>query len=81
LLHIPTIHFAAVIVSLIREGRIDGWLFDNHPMMNAPPPQGYMWSLGLLYLVLVVVVIVLYFPSRWYWRRKSSDPEKWMRYI
>ena len=81
LLHIPAIHFAAVIVSLIRERRIDAWLFDNHPMMNGPPPQGYMWSLGLLYLVFIVVVTVLYFPARWYWRRKSTHPARWMRYV
>jgi len=81
LLHIPTIHFAAVIVSLIREGRVDSWLFENHPMMSPPPPTDYMWPLSLLYLVFVVVVAVLYFPSRWYWRRKSTNPATWMRYI
>jgi len=81
LLHIPTIHFAAVVVSLIREGRVDGWLFENHPMMSPPPPPGYTWSLGLLYLVFVTVVTVLYFPSRWYWRMKSTEPSRWMRFI
>src|SRR5256885_15305429 len=81
LLHIPAIHFAAVIVSLIRERHIDAWLFDNHPMMNGPPPQDYMWSLGLPYVVFIVVVTVLYFPSRWYWRRKSTHPTGWIRYV
>ena len=81
LLHIPAIHLAAVIVSLIREGRVDPWLFANHPMMNPPPPDGYIWSLGLLYLVFVIVVALLYFPSRWYWQRKSTNPAKWMRYV
>ena len=81
LLHIPTIHFAAVIVSLIREGRVDVWLFENHPMMSPPPPPGYMWSLGLLYLVWLIVIVALYFPSNWYWKRKSTNPAKWMRFI
>lgn len=81
LLHIPAIHLAAVIVSLVRERRVDGWLFENHPMMNPPPPPDYMWSLGLLYLVWLLVVGVLYFPSRWYWQRKTTAPSKWMRYI
>jgi len=81
LLHIPAIHLAAVIVSLIRERKIDEWLFHNHPMMNGPSPEGYMWSLGLLYLVFALVVALLYFPSRWYWRRKSTNPARWMRYI
>ena len=81
LLHIPAIHLAAVIVSVIREGRVNPWLFENHPMMSPASPPGYMWSLGLLYLVFATVVVVLYFPSRWYWSRKSYRPAKWMRYI
>jgi uncharacterized membrane protein len=81
LLHIPVIHFAAVIVSLIREGKVDSWLFANHPMMNPPPPDGYMWSLALLYAVFIIVIAVLYWPSRWYARRKATNPAAWMRYI
>ncbi len=58
--HIPMIHAAAIGVSLIREGRIDPWLFANHPMMPPPPPPGYTWSLSLLYLVWGIVVSILY---------------------
>jgi uncharacterized membrane protein len=81
MLHIPTIHFAAVIVSLVRERMADPWLFTNHPMMNPPPPDGYRWSLGLLYAVFVIVIIVLYWPCRAYARRKATNPAPWMRYI
>jgi uncharacterized membrane protein len=81
LIHIPAIHLAAVIVSLVREGNVEPWLFANHPMMNPPPPDGYMWRLSLLYAVFIVVVAVLYFPCRWYARRKATAPAPWMRYI
>jgi uncharacterized membrane protein len=81
LLHIPAIHLAAVIVSWVREGRADPWLFTNHPMMNPPAPDGYMWKLSLLYFVFAVVVGLLYFPCRAYARRKMSSPSRWMRYI
>jgi uncharacterized membrane protein len=81
LLHIPAIHLAAVIVSLAREGRVNPWLFSNHPMMNPPPPEGYTWSLALLYAVFVIVVALLYVPCRWYARRKAQNPAPWMRYI
>jgi uncharacterized membrane protein len=81
LLHIPTIHLAAVIVSLVREGRADPWLFTNHPMMNPSPPEGYMWSLALLYTVFVGVIAALYLPCRAYARRKATNPAPWMRYI
>ena len=81
LIHIPAIHLAAVIVSLVREGNVEPWLFANHPMMNPPPPDGYMWRLSLLYAVFIVVVAMLYFPCRWYARRKATAPAPWMRYI
>ena len=42
------------------------WLFANHPMGNPPAPDGYTWSLGLLYLVWVAAVVLLYFPCRWF---------------
>ena len=81
LLHIPTIHLAAVIISLVREGRVNPWLFTNIPMMSPEPPEGYTWSLALLYAVFIVVIAVLYFPCRWYARRKATNPAPWMRYI
>jgi len=81
LLHIPAIHFAAVLVSLVREGRVDPWLFANHPAMSPPPPEGYMWKLSLLYAVFVVMIAVLYLPCRWYARKKATNPAPWMRYI
>jgi uncharacterized membrane protein len=81
LLHIPTIHLAAVLISGARDGKVDRWLFANHPMMNPPPPPGYTWSLWLLYAVFVVVIAVLYWPSRWYAQRKATNRAGWMKYI
>ena len=72
LLHIPVIHLAAIAVSLIREGQINRWLFGNHPMAPPPVPEGYAWSLILLYLVFALYVIVLYFPCRWFARVRSE---------
>jgi hypothetical protein len=60
LLHIPVIQAAALVVSLVREGRVNPWLFGNHPMMPPPVPGGSTWSLPLLYLVFAVVVAILY---------------------
>jgi uncharacterized membrane protein len=81
LLHIPTIHAAALIVSLIREGHVNPWLFGNHPMRPGPVPDGYLWSLPLLYLVFAVVVVLLYFPCRWYGNLKVRHRDSWLRYI
>ncbi len=65
-LHIPLIHFAAIIVSLLRTGSVSPWLFMNHPVMNPPAQPEYVWSLGLLYLVWVIVAMALYLPCRWF---------------
>ena len=79
LLHIPLIHTAACVVSLIREGRVDPWLFGNLPVDPPPLPAGYMWSLPLLYLVFVICVTVLYFPCRAYARVRSRHA--WLAYL
>jgi uncharacterized membrane protein len=81
LLHIPLIHAAALVVSVVREGTVNPWLFANHPMMPPPVPAGYTWSLGLLYLVFVLVVAILYVPCRWYARIKAQHPESWLRFL
>jgi uncharacterized membrane protein len=65
-LHIPLIHVAAILVSLIRTGSVTPWLFGNHPMEPPEQPPGYQWSLGLLYLVTAVCVLVLYVACRWW---------------
>jgi hypothetical protein len=63
-LHIPLIHALAVAVSLVREGGVNPWLFANHPMGSPPPPDGYQWSLPLLYLVWSVAIVLLYAVTR-----------------
>jgi uncharacterized membrane protein len=82
LLHIPLIHIAAIAVSLVREGRVNPWLFGNHPYMPPELPEGYMWSLPLLYLVTVIVVALLYIPCRWFAAVKERRPDlRWLGYI
>jgi len=81
LLHIPLIHAAACVVSLLREGHINAWLFANHPLDPGPQPPGYMWSLPLLYLVYAVCLVLLYFPCRWYANLKATKRTKLLSYI
>jgi uncharacterized membrane protein len=82
LLHIPLIHLLACVVSLLRTGAVNPWLFANHPMMNPPPPPGYTWSLPLLYLVTAVAIVLLYFPCRWFARLKDRRRDlTWLSYL
>jgi uncharacterized membrane protein len=80
-LHIPLIHALALVVSEIRTGTVDPWLFTNHPMANPPAPDGYTWSLGLLYLVWAIAVVILYFASRWYADLKARRSDWWLKYL
>jgi peptidoglycan/LPS O-acetylase OafA/YrhL len=81
LLHIPLIHAAACVVSLVREGHVDPWLFANHPMDPGPPPPGYTWNLPLLYVVFVICVCALYLPCRWYARVKREGRSPLLSYL
>lgn len=81
LLHIPVIHVAAIVVSWLREGRVNPWLFGNHPMAPPPVPEGYTWSLWLLYAVFAVCVAVLYVPCRAFARLRAERRAAWMAWF
>ena len=80
-LHIPLIHALALIVSAVRTGGISPWLFADHPMGTPPPPEGYAWSLSLLYLVWAVAIVMLYAACRWYANLKARRTDWWLRYV
>jgi uncharacterized membrane protein len=81
MLHIPLIHALALVVSKIRLGFVSPWLFTNHPMGNPGPPDGYMWSLPLLYLVWAIAIVLLYFACRWFAELKAKRDDWWLRYL
>jgi uncharacterized membrane protein len=80
-LHIPLIHFIALIVSKVRMGTVVPWIFANHPLGSGRPPAGYQWSLGLLYLIWLVVVVILYFACRWYADVKAKSRSSLLAYL
>ena len=81
LLHIPLIHLVALGIALVRTPEQVGWLFANFPMRPGPPPEGYRWSLGLLYVVTAGVTAALYVPCREYARLKSRAALGWLTYL
>jgi uncharacterized membrane protein len=81
MLHIPLIHALALPVSKIRLGIVSPWLFTNHPMGNPEPPEGYVWSLPLLYVIWGVTIFLLYFACRWFAALKGRRNDWWLQYI
>jgi uncharacterized membrane protein len=81
MLHIPLIHALALVVSKIRLGYVSPWLFTNHPMGNPEPPEGYVWSLPLLYLVWAIAIVLLYFACRWFAALKARRNDWWLQYL
>jgi uncharacterized membrane protein len=80
-LHIPLIHALALVVSLVRFGQVSPWLLANHPMRAGPVPEGYGWSLPLLYLVWALTILILYFPCRWFAGLKARRTDWWLSYL
>lgn len=80
-LHIPLVHALAIVVSIILMGSVSPWLFANHPMGNPPPPDGYTWSLWVLYLVWALAIAILYFACRLFAGFKSKRKSPWLSYL
>jgi uncharacterized membrane protein len=80
LLHIPLIHISAIIVNEI--SGITGYTQAYNSAPYVFMPEGQRWSLGLLYLVFVIDVVILYFLCRWYVRYKFAHPQnKLLKYL
>ena len=69
-LHIYLIHFMAVLVELIQKGSETVTIF-IHPSL----------SLYKVYVIYIVVVLLLYFPCRWFMHVKMNNKKWWMSYL
>ncbi len=77
LLHIPAIHLATLVTAWLRGDGIHHEWYRSAPFAQVPPSA--RWSLGELYLVFAIVVVVLYFPCAWYARLKMRPSRpRWM---
>jgi len=81
LLHIPLIHLLALGYDALRHPAAVPWMFENHPAMVGPAPDGSAWSLWELYLVFAVALAVLTVACRWYAEVKRTASARWLRYL
>jgi uncharacterized membrane protein len=81
LLHIPLIHGGAVLLDYFRFG----WspLATSGPWEVKPGeiPSSYGVSLPLVYLIWIGVVVILYWPCRWFAAMKQRRRDPWLSYL
>lgn len=78
LIHIPLIHVVALIVWYLRDGTTHSDAFVTAPYVWMPD---HRWSLPLLYLVWLIVIVLLYFPCRWFAGIKARHRKRWLSYL
>ena len=78
-MHLFLIHTLAIITMQVTFGSFDASWYATAPYTGVPPD--HRWSLGLLYLVWAVAIVILYFVCSWYARRKRTNPAPWMAYF
>ena len=77
LLHIFLIHlFTMAAAELFTRFTWKDWVLEE-PLWFAEYLKGYGFSLGVVYLVWIVIVVGLYPLCKWYDRYKTSHKEKW----
>jgi uncharacterized membrane protein len=78
ILHLYLIHLLAVLVAVLSH-QPAGWLLHGGFIFGAPDDWGY--GLPFVYLVWITVVVVLYFPCRWYEGVKQRRKDWWLSYV
>jgi len=78
-LHFYLIHIITVIL-FFASGHTTSQIVDpNSPFFFRPTNFGY--SLGIVYLLWLFVIVVLYFPCRWYSKYKATHRQWWLSYL
>jgi uncharacterized membrane protein len=78
-LHILLIHLMRWIFFFGSGHQFSELVFPNKREGNMPEGVGYpLWE---VYLVWVLVIVILYFPCRWYSRYKATHKHWWLSYV
>jgi uncharacterized membrane protein len=78
ILHLYLIHSLAILMAALSH-QPTGWLF--HGAVFGDTPGDYGYGLPFVYLMWLTVVIILYFPCRWYEGVKQRRKDWWLSYI
>jgi uncharacterized membrane protein len=78
-LHLFFLHAMAVWVALAFHQRA-AWLLYGGPLL-LHTPAGYGHGLPFIYAMAFSVVVMLYFPCKWFMNVKQEHKEWWLRYL
>ena len=77
LVHLYLIHIAAMIATNFCGHKWPDMVSLSTWVSFEPKLQGYGFSLGTVYIVWTLLIVVLYFLCKWYDSYKSAHKEKW----
>lgn len=77
-LHLYLIHLLAVAVAPLFHQPV-AWLF--HGAFFGGTPDDYGHGLPFVYLIWIVVIVILYFPCRWFAALKQRRKDWWLSYL
>lgn len=79
ILHLYAIHLLAVLMAVLFHQPAE-WLLHGAFMMNNIP-DGYGHGLPFIYLMWLTVLVILYFPCRWFMGVKQRRKDWWLSYL
>jgi uncharacterized membrane protein len=79
-LHLFLIHLLAILVGVIY-GQPVSWMWSSPLPMGRPTVEGYGHGLPFVYAMTIAVVVLLYFPCRWFAEVKRRRDDWWLRYL
>jgi len=78
-LHLYLIHLLAVGTAMAF-GQPYAWLLHGG-FWFFDLPEGYGHGLPFVYVEWLLVLVILYFPCRWFMRYKRENPAEWLKYL
>jgi hypothetical protein len=79
ILHLYVIHSLAVVMALLFHQPYE-WLLHGAFVANRMP-DGYGHGLPFIYLMWLTVLLILYFPCRWFMGVKQRRKDWWLSYL
>lgn len=78
ILHVPLIHTLAIIVAAAHGSNVSRF---TQSLFFAQPDPTWGFGLPVVYLIWAAVVLLLYFPCRWFMRLKARRKDWWLSYL